>query len=86
MKTYERFLHANIISFLSGDNIFKDSQHGFLSRRSTPSCVLEALNIRTLDLENGYQINAVYFDFSKAFDLASHHFLLSKPIKSSLNE
>ena len=53
-------------------------QHGFLSRKSTTSNLLEALNDWTIHLTNKQSTDVAYFDFSKAFDTVSHVKLFEK--------
>jgi len=47
-------------------------QHGFLSHHSTTTELLETLNDWTLALRNKHVVDAIYFDFSKAFDSVVH--------------
>jgi len=47
-------------------------QHGFLSKHSTITGLLATLNDWTLALHNKHAVDAIYFDFSKAFDSVVH--------------
>ncbi|EGT38156.1 hypothetical protein CAEBREN_24117 [Caenorhabditis brenneri] len=62
-RTYERCLLKNISHYLSYKNFFDYGQHGFRPRRSTTTCVLEALNEWTDHYDNGEQTDVIYFDF-----------------------
>lgn len=53
-------------------------QNGFVEKRSAPGNLLEFTNFTTLSIENGYQVDVIYTDFSKAFDRIRHSFLLEK--------
>ena len=53
-------------------------QHGLLSKKSTTSNLLEALNDWTIHLTNKQSTDVAYFDFSKAFDTVSHVKLFEK--------
>lgn len=55
-----------------------DEQHGFLSRRSTCTNLLESLDDWTLNLDSKSDTIAAYIDFAKAFDSVSIPKLLYK--------
>ena len=55
-----------------------DQQHGFLQNRSTVTQLLPYLDQLYLQLDVDGPSFSMYFDFSKAFDLVSHHKLLQK--------
>lgn len=53
-------------------------QHGFVDKRSTESNLCEFVNILLKNMDEGFQVDAVYTDYSKAFDKISHDILLQK--------
>jgi hypothetical protein len=53
-------------------------QHGFISGRSVSTNLVSFLNKVLLWMEEGYQVDTVYTDFSKAFDKVSHEILIKK--------
>ena len=55
-----------------------DSQHGSRAGRSTLSQLLEHQDEILKELEEGNNVDAVYLDFSKAFDKCDHGILLHK--------
>lgn len=57
---------------------FIPQQHGFLKGRSTVSNLVTLNEYLTSNMENGFQIDVVYTDYSKAFDRIDHNILLSK--------
>jgi len=57
---------------LSTNNILHQAQHGFTKGRSTLTNLLESVNDWTLCLQNKQQVDVVYIDFRKAFDVVSH--------------
>jgi hypothetical protein len=75
-KVFERILcfrlRNHITSFMS------DAQHGFLRGRSTVTNLLEFTDRVINVLDSGGRVDAVYTDFSKAFDTVSHTVLLEK--------
>jgi hypothetical protein len=55
-----------------------DEQHGFRKGRSVTSQLLETFNDFTSHLENKKCVDAIYFDFAKAFDTVPHNKLIQK--------
>ena len=53
-------------------------QHGFLKGRSTTTNLVTYSNYILEKLEDGFQIDSVYTDFSKAFDKVDHGLLIYK--------
>ena len=53
-------------------------QWGFTPGKSTPGALLAATNHWCSLLDQGYDICAVFFDYSKAFDMVPHSILLQK--------
>ena len=53
-------------------------QHGFLSRLSCVSQLVEVLATIGLNLDRGRQIDTIFLDMSKAFDKVSHRKLIAK--------
>ena len=60
------------------NNILYPLQHGFRSKRSCETQLLECIDDLTMNLENGKQTDLLILDFSKAFDKVSHNLLLHK--------
>ena len=60
------------------NNILCPLQHGFRSKRSCETQLLECIDDLTMNLENGKQTDLLILDFSKAFDIVSHSLLLHK--------
>ena len=54
------------------------TQHEFRHKRSTTSYILSFYENFTSKLENTHDVDAIYLDFSKAFDNVDHHILLLK--------
>ena len=65
-------MHLNKYSILC------DNQHGFRSKRSCETQLLGAVNDFTKALNSGEQIDALFLDFSKAFDKVPHERLCHK--------
>lgn len=55
-----------------------ESQHGFFSKRSTQSNLMEYASAIAHEFVDGGQVDSVYTDFTKAFDKVNHHLLIRK--------
>ena len=47
-------------------NLYSDCQHGFRKRRSCVTQLLQVMEDLSLLVENGCDIDVIYFDFRKA--------------------
>ena len=79
-KIMERVIAADMIDYLLRNNLLNTSQHqhGFLSKRSTLTNLLESFGDWTISIENKLPNRVAYIDFSRAFDSVSHPKLLHK--------
>ena len=77
-KLLERIIVNKLNSHLTSCNILHVAQHGFIKGRSTFTNLLESLNEWTLCLQNKEQVDIVYIDFSKAFDVVIHDKLFTR--------
>ena len=76
-KTLEHIISSNIYCHLSRFNILADEQHGFRSRRSYETQLVETVNDFATINESG-QIGAIFLDMSKAFDTVPINRLCTK--------
>ena len=65
-KVFEAIINKKI--FLQIKNRISHSQHGFFKGRSTTTNLLEFINFSLNAMDNGNYVEALYTDFSKAFD------------------
>ena len=75
-KVFERCM-SNTIK----DHVFRQinpCQHGFVSRRSCSTQLIEVIEHIGRLLDRGKQVDVIYLDMSKAFDKVSHKRLLSR--------
>ena len=77
-KLMERVVAQAIIDFLMQHHLISKHQHGFLSKRSTVTNLLQSLKDWTLSIDNKMQQRVAYIDFAKAFDSVCHSKLLIK--------
>ena len=67
-----------MVDYLLRNSLLNTSQHGFLSKRSTLTNLLESFDDWTIYIENKHPNRVAYIDFSRAFDSVSHPKLLHK--------
>ena len=77
-KLLERIIVNKLNNHFTLNNILHDAQHGFIKGRSTFTNLLESLNDWTLCLQNKDQVDIIYIDFSKAFDVVTHEKLFTR--------
>ena len=68
MKTFERVIREVLVNHLEVNSKLNPNQHGFRSKRSCLSQLLEHQDRVLSILEEGHNVDAIYLDFSKAFD------------------
>ena len=74
----EVIIREHIVEHMYRNCLFSNYQYGFLKGRSTTLQLLFAFEEWMEALDNGYEIDCVYTDFSKAFDTVPHQRLLGK--------
>lgn len=84
-KLIEHIIHTHISEFLSKHNILTKHQHGFRKGYSTCTQLVETIHDFATSINNGTQTDAIFMDFSKAFDKVSHKKLLFKLEKTLKN-
>ena len=67
-----------MIKFLLQNRLICSSQHGFLPGRSTLTNLLEYLETLTRLVDEGHEVDVLYLDFRKAFDVVPKERLLVK--------
>ena len=75
-----KVFESHVCDYLSASlkGCFINNQFGFLSGRSTELNILTFADFILESMEEGYQVHAIYTDFTKAFDRVSHNILISK--------
>ena len=68
IKTFERVLKKSLQNYNEVTLALEDGQHGFRARRSCLSQMLEHNDTVLRGLEEGHNVDTIYFDFAKAFD------------------
>ena len=75
-KVFEIIICNHVSYYLQSK--LNSCQHGFIKSRSTTSNLVNYLDYITPLVSSQRQVDAIYFDFSSAFDLVSHNLLLNK--------
>jgi hypothetical protein len=75
-KLFECIVSSRIAG--SFNSIITPKQHGFMPKRSTQTNLLLYFDYIVHKLTDGHQVDAVYTDFSKAFDRVPHKILVEK--------
>jgi hypothetical protein len=84
-KIMEKIIRNSVFEHLDGNGLLSDCQHGFVSKRSCVTNLIEVLNDWTSNLDEGKPVDAIYLDFSKAFDSVPHARLMKKLEANGVN-
>ncbi|XP_063932658.1 uncharacterized protein LOC135144566 [Zophobas morio] len=60
------------------ESLIVSKQHGFMKHRSTSTNLCEFIQYVSNALNSGYQVDVIFTDLSKAFDVVDHHLLINK--------
>ena len=77
-KVLESLVRDQMMSYLIETEQLSNLQHGFRQKRSCSTQLLETVEDWTRALEEGDPVDALYLDFSKAFNSVPHQRLLLK--------
>ena len=80
VKILESIIRTELFDFLLENNILNHQQHGFMCNKSCLINLLETFEDWTSVVDQGYGVDVVYLDYSKAFDSVHvpHRRLISK--------
>ena len=74
----EHIITNNLMSHASDNNILYPLQHGFWSKLSCETQLIEFTHDTVSNMQDGAQTDVTVMDFSKAFDKVSHQRLVQK--------
>ena len=74
----ECIIKDQLLAFLLSKGIINKKQHGFISNHSTCTNLLECTHDWLVTLNSSKMTDAVYIDFSRAFDSIVHTKLINK--------
>jgi len=84
-RVMEKIVSSSMISFLRANNLISSEQHGFLSRRSTVTQLLETVFDWYSAINDKKCVDVLMIDFLKAFDSCSHPKFLAKLSKYGID-
>jgi ribonuclease P/MRP protein subunit RPP40 len=67
-----------VVDYLHKNNLIRDTQHGFVKKRSCLTNLLEFLEFVSSYVDQGFPVDVIYLDSQKAFDKVPHRRLMSK--------
>ena len=77
-KIMEKVVKEFLMSHLKRNNLIRKSQHGFMPNKSCATNLLVFLETVTKAVDEGKNVDVIYLDFAKAFDLVPRQRLLEK--------
>ena len=77
-KILQRIIRDKIVEHMETHSLFNIHQHGFRSKHSCVTQLLEVIEDLMEKIDQGHEIDIAYLDFSKAFDKVPHKRLLHK--------
>ena len=78
VKIMERLIHQELSKYLHDHHKLSPTQHGFRSRHSCQTQLLESVYQWAKVLDQRSSVHVIFLDFSKAFDTVSHKKLCLK--------
>ena len=70
VKTMEKLIRDTPVQHMLTNNLFSDNQFGFLPSRSTTLQMIIVLDELTKMLDGGGEVDVIYMDFMKAFQIS----------------
>src|SRR5260221_7694543 len=77
-KVFESILREEMVKYLDRWDLIGNNQYGFRKGRSCLNNLLLFLDEVTEYVDEGYPVDVLYMDFSKAFDKVPHRRLIEK--------
>lgn len=78
VKVFERVIRVKLVKFIVDNKLIAPEQYGFQTGRSCTSQLIHHFGNLINILEEKCNVDALYLDFSKAFDKVDHQILLRK--------
>ena len=84
-KVMGRIVNKRIINHLETNSLISSSQHGFRSKRSVDTNLLESYSLVFDLLEKGVPMDIILLDLAKTFDKVCHRYLIHRLCTLSLS-
>ena len=84
-KLFERVVFSQLYEYFHKNNLFYDSQYGFLKNHSTEYAAMELTDKVLKDIDEKNISFAIFMDLSKAFDTLDHNILIKKLAHYGIN-
>lgn len=81
-KIFDKILTSRLQQHLT--SLIPSTQHGFTKQKNTISNFIQISLFITDEIKKGNQVDVIYFDLSKAFDVVDHVILAQKLAKTSI--
>ena len=78
VKVSESMICEEMLKFFIDNDILNHQQHGSMCNKSCLTNLLETFEDWTSAVDQGYGVDVIYLDYSKAFDPVPHCRLISK--------
>lgn len=85
IKIFEKVVKKYIVKFIEENNIIRDFQRGFRSKRSCLTKLNGYHNSFINAMKENKSVDAIYLDFVKAYNKVDHEILLPKIAKAGIN-
>ena len=72
IKLFEKIIVKNMANFMDETDLYNNQQHGFRRRHSYLSQLIDHFQQSIVALNEGKNVDVIYFDFAKAFDKVNH--------------
>ena len=85
-KLMESVIKDQMMDYLLKMKFISRHQHGFLMKHSTCTQLLECVQDWSVTLKNKHSMDALYVDYSRAFDSVVHSKLLNKHLQFGIHD